>query len=219
MIIHHHLGLGDHIICNGLVRQLGSATRFMPMASELGAANTLVVKHSNLDNVMRMFRDINLTFAPVSESHQTFYGEVNLGWLANGDRTLNFDETFYKHAGVDFSHRWDSFHIERDYKQEKLVSDYLNLPPRFALVNDVASAGKANVNIQTELPKIHLTRPLVEKSMFDWMEVIERATEIHCINSSFVHLVDSMNPKAKLFFYDDRPELPFTRRLEWEICP
>lgn len=94
MIIHHHLGLGDHIICNGLVRQLGSATRFMPMASELGAANTLVVKHSNLDNIMRMFRDINLTFAPVSESHQTFYGEVNLGWLANGDRTLNFDETF-----------------------------------------------------------------------------------------------------------------------------
>ena len=208
MIIHHHLGLGDHIICNGLVRRL--------VMNRSKSTNILVVKHRNLNNVTRMFRDVKLAFAPVTGGH--CYGKVNLGWLADGDTSLNFDETFYKHAGVDFSHRWDSFRIERDYKQEKVISDYLDLPPRFALVNDVASAGKANVDIQTDLPKIRLTKLPVEKNMFDWMEVIERATEIHCINSSFVHLVDSMNPMAKLFFYNDRPKLPFTRRLEWEIC-
>lgn len=157
MIIHHHLGLGDHIICNGLVRRL--------VMNHSKSTNILVVKHRNLNNVTRMFRDVKLAFAPVSDSHQAFkvpptsvapiaaYGKINLGWLADGDTSLNFDETFYKHAGVDFSHRWDSFHIERDYKQEKVISDYLDLPPRFALVNDVASAGKANVNIETELPK------------------------------------------------------------------
>jgi hypothetical protein len=220
MIIHHHLGLGDHIICNGLVRKLIEQVPRDIFGDSIpkDLVNVLVVKHSNLSNVTRMFRDVKLAFAPVSENNQESYSRGNIGWAFGGSKNLNFDESFYDQVNINFSHRWDSFHIERDYKQEKTISDYLNLPPRFALVNDVASAGKADVDIQTELPRVDLRKLPVEKSMFDWMEVIERATEVHCINSSFVHLVDSMNPMAKLFFYNDRPKLPFTRRLEWEIC-
>ncbi|MHA2401432.1 MAG: hypothetical protein ACXADH_00455 [Candidatus Kariarchaeaceae archaeon] len=205
MLVHHHLGLGDHIICNGLVRKL------FAQPSDV----TLVVKNKNLINVKRMFKDIDIVYKSV-ENDVNIQG--TLGWCFGGDRSIDFDQSFYKQAGVSFSERWDSFYIERDYKQEKVISDYLNLPSRFALVNDEASAGKANVNIQTDLPKVHLRKLPVEKSIFDWMEVIERATEIHCINSSFIHLVDSMAPMAKLFYYNDRPQLPFTRRLEWILC-
>lgn len=205
MLIHHHLGLGDHIICNGLVRKLFAQTSNV----------TLVTKNNNLINVKRMFKDIDIAYKPI-ENDVNIQG--TLGWCFGGDRSIDFDQSFYKQADVSFSERWDSFYIERDYKQEKVISDYLNLPSRFALVNDEASAGKANVNIQTDLPKVQFRKLPVEKSIFDWMEVIERATEIHCINSSLVHLVDSMWPMAKLFYYNDRPQLPFTRRLEWILC-
>lgn len=49
--IHHHLGLGDHIICNGIVRYVVKNYDFNNVA--------LVVKNSNLNNVRRMFSDLS----------------------------------------------------------------------------------------------------------------------------------------------------------------
>jgi len=204
-IIHHHLGLGDHIICNGLVRYLiknNPDTKF-----------TLVCKQKNIDNVCRMFNDCDIQYILDNGTETT----GNLGWSFGGDRSVNFDEAFYKQANVDFLHRWQSFYISRDYNKENTVCEYLNLPAKFALVHDTASAGRVNIDLKTKLPVVGMSRTPVESTMFDWMGVIERATEIHCINSSFVHLVDSMLPKAKLFYYDDRSHLPFSKKLNWNI--
>ena len=204
-IIHHHLGLGDHIICNGLVRYLiknNPDTKF-----------TLVCKQKNIDNVCGMFNDCDIQYILDNGTETT----GNLGWSFGGDRSVNFDEAFYKQANVDFLHRWQSFYISRDYNKENTVCEYLNLPAKFALVHYTASDGRVNIDLKTKLPVVGMSRTPVESTMFDWMGVIERATEIHCINSSFVHLVDSMLPKAKLFYYDDRSHLPFSKKLNWNI--
>ena len=47
--IYHHLGLGDHISCHGIVRHF----------SEIEDKICLFIKPHNLDNVKRMFSDIN----------------------------------------------------------------------------------------------------------------------------------------------------------------
>jgi hypothetical protein len=47
--IYHHLGLGDHIICNGLVRSLINPNEEYKM----------FVKSHNLDSVSFMYRDLN----------------------------------------------------------------------------------------------------------------------------------------------------------------
>lgn len=201
-MIHHHLGLGDHIICNGLVRFL---------SKQIGV--TLAVKYNNLANVARMFKDLSIEYYLINKDEST----GNLGWCFGGDKTINFDESFYKQAGVDFQERWNSFYIERDYTKEKKLIEYLNLPEKFCLVHDTASAGKTNIDIKSDLPIVKVYKTDVEKSMFDWMGVIELASEIHCINSSFIHLVDSMQPKAKLYFHDHRPHLRFSRKLNWSL--
>lgn len=199
--IHHHLGLGDHIICNGLVRQLMKKDDV-----------ELVVKEKNIKNVSKMFKDCAIKY-DVIDNYDEPYG--NLGWCFGGNRNLNFDKAFYKQAKVNFSHRWKSFYIERDYNKENELIDYLKLPKQFALIHNTASAGMANIKISTEMPIVYMEKTPVEECMFDWMGVIERASEIHCINSSFVHLVDSMEPSAKLHFYNDRPNLPFSKKLKW----
>lgn len=204
-LIYHHLGLGDHIICNGLVRRI--------IKNNPQTKIELAVKKKNLNNVSRMFIDCDISFAVVDNN----YINGNLGWSFGGDRSVNFDEAFYKQANVDFLHRWQSFYISRDYNKENTVCEYLNLPAKFALVHNTASAGKVDIDLKTKLPVVSMSRTPVESTMFDWMGVIERATEIHCINSSFVHLVDSMLPKAKLFYYDDRSHLPFSKKLNWNI--
>lgn len=201
-LIHHHLGLGDHIICNGLVRTLIKSRNIK-----------LAVKEKNLKNVARMFKDCDIEYFIADENEST----GNLGWCFGGDKNINFDESFYKQANVDFTERWQSFYIERDYQKETLVCDHLNLPSKFALIHNTASAGTVNIDTETNLPVIRMEKTPAEDTMFDWMGVIERATEIHCINSSFIHLVDSMLPKAKLFYYDDRSHLPFSKKLNWNI--
>ena len=57
-LIYHHLGLGDHIICNGLVREIcnNSKNSFL-----------LPAKKQNFQTVEFMFRDLkNLTVVSVN---------------------------------------------------------------------------------------------------------------------------------------------------------
>ena len=200
-LIHHHLGLGDHIICNGLVRQLAKVKDV-----------TLAVKHKNLANVCRMFNDIPIEYYLIDKDKST----GNIGWCFGGDKRINFDEAFYKHAKIDFQERWNSFYIDRDFGAENKLCDYLNLPEKFCLVHNTSSSQKIDIKINTDLPIVYMEKTPIEKSMFDWMLVVELASEIHCINSSFIHLVDSMQPEAKLYFHDDRPHLKFSRKLNWK---
>ena len=39
-------------------------------------------------------------------------------------------------------------------------------------------------------------------NMFLYQKLIYEASQIHCINSSFIHLVDRLNTPAKLFYHD-----------------
>jgi hypothetical protein len=199
-LIHHHLGLGDHIICNGLVRQLAKVKDV-----------TLAVKHKNLANVCRMFNDIPIEYYLIDKDEST----GNIGWCFGGDKRIKFDEAFYKQAVVNFEERWNSFYIERDVKKERQLIEYICPSKKFCLVHNTASAGKVNINIETDLPIVELHKTPIEKSIFDWMGIIELASEIHCINSSFIHLVDSMQPIAKLYFHDDRSHLQFSKKLNW----
>ena len=56
---------------------------------------------------------------------------------------------------------------------------------------DTSSVGKYDLKIESKLPQIKPKKLDCEKSMFDWIGVMENAKEIHCIDSSFMHIVDS----------------------------
>lgn len=189
--IHHHLGLGDHIICNGLVRYLAKNYGFENIA--------LVVKKSNLNNVTRMFLDLaQVSFFAVDEDRE-FIEEYNSNLKSipllrvgfekcrNGD----FDRSFYDSANVPFQERWNSWNLERDYEQEAKIIEELGINGDYIFVHDTSSVGKYDLKIESKLPQIKPKKLDCEKSMFDWIGVMENAKEIHCIDSSFMHIVDS----------------------------
>jgi hypothetical protein len=200
LYVHHHLGLGDHIICNGLVRFLLKQTN----ANDLW----LVVKRKNLNNVSRMFLDDSrIKFIPVDED-KNFY-ELPLEWsnvrLARIGfercRETDFDVSFYDSTGIPFTERWNSWYYQRDLECEQKMMQELLLPEKFVLVHDTSSVGIFDLKINTNLPVIRVSRLNNEKTMFDWIGVIERATEIHCIDSSFIHLVNSVDLVTDSLFY------------------
>ena len=75
----------------------------------------------------------------------------------------------------------------------------------FILVHDESSIGNYELAINSRLRKISLAQKYdIFNNVFFYRKLIMEATEIHCVNSSFAHLVDRLNPKGDLVYHDIR---------------
>jgi hypothetical protein len=185
--IYHHLGMGDHISCHGIVRHF----------CEIEDKVFLFVKEHNLKNVSRMFTDIkNLEFIVGEDSYVENYIKVNniqnllkIGFTLNGYE--NFEYQFYKMANLPIEYKHSKFYVERDHQKEIEIFNSLGLKEReYVFVHDGGYKLKDGLipdNIKVVNPN--------NFGLFDWMYVIENAKEIHCIDSSFICLVDCMDTK------------------------
>lgn len=209
LIILGHLGLGDHIILNGLVHAKARARRvFVPC------------KVQNWDSVADMFScNPYVSVFPVAGDEEAravtnlFQGEkLRLG-LHRTDRPFIFDHwdrTMYEDAGVDFEKRWKYFRVARP-AQAPVTGDIF-------IHEDKARGILINPKL---LPIGMPVVPTRGRSMLSWIDNITRAREIHCIDSSFACLVDSLpNLKAKrlvLHLYARPNAHPPTYKKHWEI--
>jgi hypothetical protein len=217
-IIYHHLGLGDHIICNGLVRRLVNNKETFG----------LFVKKHNLKNVEFMFKDLkNLTMVPVDGDHNvsefTSDNTIPIGHNSLGSTMNQFgchwDEAFYKQMNVNFAERWNSFFYERDFKSEKKTYDKLNPNDEdFVLIHNTDSSNTDRIDYSKVSEKY--TKIFVNKTepFFDYGFLIAKAKEVHCIDSSFKHLVDSIPTMGKLFYhknYKPRSSSEHNQKKNW----
>ena len=140
--IYHHLGLGDHIINNGMVRHF---------YNEYGAITLFAYKH-NLKNVQYMYRDLENFQVIGSESdaqidsyiQKTGVDCIKIGFsdLSGLMPELAFDKAFYKLADLDFSVRFDEFYLERDLAKENEVIEALNpTGEKYVFVHDDSERG------------------------------------------------------------------------------
>jgi hypothetical protein len=198
--IHHHLGLGDHIICNGLVRKLYKQHK----------ETFLFVKENNYDNVKFMYRDLSkLKLIKGDDAYAVKYirdNNLNKFYLRVGHENMSplflFDESFYAQLIIPFEERWKSFYIHRDENKEQELYHKLNKNnEKYALIHNKGSDSVDRINY--DLVNDGLKKIFVEKSetIFDYIKLIENAEEIHCIDSSFIHLVNSLDLDNKKFFH------------------
>lgn len=203
MLIYQHLGLGDHIICNGLVRTLAENSPI-----------ELLCKKQNAATVEFMFRDDKrITVVPVKDDV-----EANSIFAASGGNKLKighgslhrymaggkqFDEAFYAQCGIDFQERWRSFRCDRDADREWKL--YWRLwqevhQKNYVFVHDDASRGFV---IGADLAGKTVIRPRVglTDNLFDYCRVMEGADEVHCIDSSFRTMADSLLALNKPFLW------------------
>lgn len=197
--IYHHLGLGDHIICNGLVRYL----------IEVDEEYTLFVKPHNLGSVSFMYRDVsNLKLLSSDDDFvlgflksQSDSDKIIIGFKTIGE--YSWDEFFYVQHNVDFRERWLSFKVERDLNREMTLFQELNPSnDEYILIHNSGSDGTDRINydiINPEIKKIFVENKT--NNIFDYLGLAEKAKEIHCVDSSFKHLVDSFNFNGELYYH------------------
>jgi len=212
LYIYHHLGLGDHILCNAIIRWY----------SEKYERIYLFVKPNNLKNVSYMYRDLsNVKFIPMDDAQTRFFMSVNKNnkylvvgitpeWFHNFDVKKiyeTFDIGFYIAANVPFEEKWNKFYFQRDMDKEK--DAYYNIlglkdDEEFLFVHDDPGNGRSFKT--SYIPKgIKLIRPVEWKQIgiFDFIYTIEKAKQVHVMNSSFMNLIDTMQLKGgELFLHE-----------------
>lgn len=196
IIVYHHLGLGDHFICNGLVNKL-SEDSFIHLICKENNYDTVASLYSENDQV----KVVNIK----SEDSDVFeYAEnqdleiLKIGFCDFDNET--FDESFYTQLGYNLVLRYNNFKLPRlsDWLYERLVST-----KDYCLISDTCSEGQFELSINTSLEKIYI-KPGITTNLLDYVSLIKNAKEIHCIDSAVYHLVDSIGVQAKLFFHDVR---------------
>jgi hypothetical protein len=234
-----HLGLGDHIICNAIVRNLRKSYDVVHMP----------VKAHNFHTVKDMLRDdpgIELIKVTGDEQALKYLGLFRarvdniVGVGQYGTDFLNdsksFDESFYKQIDISYDARWDEFkYVREDTVEAKLFED-AQLPEKYVFVHDDASRNylidESNFPADmTVYRPVHTFGELCETTLFHYGKIIEEATEIHCIDSSFACYVEHLDCsrverlvlhrhiKQKNEFNTDDKFHPFfpQYRQKWEI--
>lgn len=175
-----HLGLGDAIICNGLVRHY---------AEQYSIVKVPCYAH-NYNTVSFMFRDNKkIEVHPIENPEEAIelFGHneaIKLGHYSKQPfDTSIFDIELYRHANVPFKYRWEKFHVELD----KIKAPWRDQP--FAFVHEDF---KRQFLIRRELVKMPILTPLKDGEFFDNYATIESCKQVHCINSSFLHFWDSV---------------------------
>lgn len=193
--VHHHLGMGDHISCHGIVRYL----------CETNETIGLFVKPHNYENVKYMYNDLQNLILFQMDDYQAIKfikdneitDVIRIGLAVGGDsskcKRQNLEEDFYLMADLSPELKTQKFFINRNYEREIELFNSLNLEKKeYIFVHD------GNDGIKSTLKFIDNDSIIVKPTthgLFDWMFVIENSKEIHCIDSSFICLIDCMDTK------------------------
>jgi len=233
-----HLGLGDHLICNALVRYLAESAPIVVLA-----------KRHNVSSCTFMWRDkVAISVFPVSHDEDALaavevaersgFEIIRLGGYRDSeyDRSA-WDKEFYRHAGLAFERRWSGFKVDRRISSELMVVDApggaVDLVPfdpnrrwttrPYVFVHDDSSRG-FNIDPQRLPHKLPVVRPRplhgLQSNIFDWLGVLMNAEEIHCINSSFAILADhapSLAASRRVMHAYAREGVLPASRMEWEV--
>lgn len=101
------------------------------------------------------------------------------------------------------------FELKRDFVREKKLIEYYNLDKDFILVNKSFGTNPKQREFEVESnKKVHIMNIDEDKKngfhLFDWIGAIERASEIHTVETSFCYLVDKYAKTYQIHMYEKR---------------
>ena len=198
--IYSHLGLGDQIVCNGLIRHF----------SNLFGEVTIFVKNHNYETLKNMYRDnLNIfimkigTHQDADSNVQKFIREKNLdleviriGFLdiLSNYGELGFDSKFYIQHGLNSSAKWDMFKYERNSEEEKKIFNHYEVKEgEYIFIHD-DERYRIDLNRISNPRNLKIVKPIdgLTNNLFNYSLLIEKADSVHTIESSFQFMIDCM---------------------------
>lgn len=218
LFCHHHLGLGDHIICNGLVRYLSKNNFIKLFCKEHNFTNVkLMYDDCNNIDIIKVYNDFE------AENIGRLYPEnyIRLGVCLNGnwppEMESSWDKVFYYQLDIPYDYSWSMFKYNKPLTQNILPNK------KYAFISNIGSDGVDRLDYSKIDPSLNIIHS-DHGGFFDNIDLIENATEIHCINSSYIHFIDRLNSinenQTKLFYHKKfkfKIHGEFTLKKNWII--
>lgn len=231
LVLHTHTGLGDHLITNGMVhafsdrydkvyvihlKMFGESVRDLYKGFDKIETVEFEDRDINLyqrDKIADLARDTNSELIVVADPHLYYPRRLVLdknGGLTAVHTAINFDRQFYELAGMHFSIRYTRCVIPESTKKSKKILKDLTSGKDFRLVHNTSSQSSTGYPIDMDAESPYVGLPIVEikpgitNNIFDFVDLIKEAKEIHTVGSFFHNLVDSMTDKtsARLVFHN-----------------
>tara|TARA_R110000850_G_scaffold4199_2_gene19528 strand:- start:43 stop:747 length:705 start_codon:yes stop_codon:yes gene_type:complete len=226
LVIHHHLGLGDHFDMNGMVRHylniydkvhVFSKESYLPMVEYMYRDNDNIIVHElgfpedELMSVEVFIEQNNVeNFLRIGFENYPFGLEEQLG--------KNCWEFFYEQVGVPKEVRVRDFYCKRDEEEETRVLEKLNPTGKpFVFVHDDPARG-FKVDRSVIDSSFNIIENDTSENIFYFLKVLEEAEAIHCMESSFKSLVDLYAKTEQLHYHDFRNQpLGSHTNKKWHI--
>ena len=221
-ILYHHLGLGDSIVCNGMINYLSKEKgKKIHLPCSTSTYSNLKFLYSKNKNV-KVF-EIN---SQIEINDVIKYGDIEgLDILKVGfeNRTKGpFNKNFYKQIKIPYRFSFRYFYIPEIEKEnlkelELHLKKYYSVSLDYNLIHKESKEVDYTISIKNNYPSIYVEKDTdIFKNIFYYKNLIKNAREVHCVNSSFFHLVERVDTDAKLYFHNNRGgELHFTKK--WKI--
>ena len=203
-----HRGLGDEIVCNGLVREYCKA---------YGTVGILCLER-NYPSVSFMYRDLTNLRIHVIRSHaqgnrfrllnpfrfgKNCYDDVRLIGNYDAESGIRNERQVYAKFGIPIEKKWESFFVKRDKEREDALFKKAPLPHSYIFIHDYASYLIDPARISSPLPVFRPDKKYTD-NVFDYCGIIECADEVHVIDSSFMNLIECLsytNPAQRLYLH------------------
>lgn len=228
VLLDFHHGIGDELICNGLVREY---------CKKYETVGIFCLKR-NYPSVSFMYRDLTNLRIHVVNSHteryqfrffntfrfgQNRYDEIRATDAYDEECCIRFERQVYGRFGVPLEKKWDSFFVERDMAREDAIFKKSGISEPYQFVHDDSRFPLDRTRISSTLTVIEPTKELTN-NVFDFCGLIERATEIHAVDSSFIVLTDCLpysNDVQRLYKHHYARSVPAVQspllRKRWTI--
>jgi hypothetical protein len=204
--IYHHMGLGDHFTCNGLVRHY---------YKQFNKIYLFCYKHFE-DNIKFMYRDLpNLQTIGLGSDievdeyilkNNLFNQLIKIGF--DKSRSLQhqvetFDEGFYLAENLPFSIRFDEYFVERNMDKEMELYKTLNPTDEdFIFVHEDPERGMFldKSRIRQDLKIIGNDKKFL---IFDYIYLLSKSKEVHVMQSSLKDMINSYSfPNTKCILHN-----------------
>ena len=244
-----HFGLGDQILCNAMIRNYcktyDNLNLFVAKHNEKSVKfmfrdvknlNYIVWSHDRSVSFDGFFTKessdffewytnniesgldglLNMPFHPFPGAY-----DFNRRIILITNTKFPFDASFYENAKLDFEKKWTDFYLERDLDTEKkLYYDILGLKDddEFIFVHDDHSRGYHITKLDNNLKIIRPDNK--DYLIFDYLYVMEKAKEVHVMNSSIMGLIDTMQLRQDNLFYHRYVRgsgADISTKLNWKI--
>jgi hypothetical protein len=218
-----HTELGDLFVLEGLIRHFAGLSETLTF--DTAYPKEAFELFADLQNVRPIERKKDYSkrhAAPADADHVIWFGlhcderESYGRFLPNTKACtfdhLHWDREFYRQAGVPFTVRWTGSKLPPPSKYP------IPCKTNAILVHD-EEEHRIDFPFDEEPERIS---PREGHSALVWMSALQRARQIHCIDSSMANLVESMwangylNLGTELFFHVNvRPTVPATLLAPW----